>query len=142
MLNDRISILVVSPQAEDHRSIRAILRRSNWTLHTASSIAEALGFLETNEVPVIVCERELPDGSWKDLLEAVADRERPPRVVVMSALAEERFWSEVLNLGGYDLVLKPLNSSELFRVLGLAARSWLDRHRAACETSSFAAATA
>jgi hypothetical protein len=29
MLNDRISILVVSPD-EDHRLVRAILRRSNW----------------------------------------------------------------------------------------------------------------
>jgi Response regulator containing CheY-like receiver, AAA-type ATPase, and DNA-binding domains len=142
MLNDRISILVVSPQAEDHRSIRAILRRYNWTLHTASSIAEALGFLETNEVPVIVCERELPDGSWKDLLEAVAGRERPPRVVVMSALAEERLWLEVLNLGGYDLLLKPLDSSELFRVLAIAARSWLNRHHETGRKSSLAAAVA
>ena len=80
MLNDRISILLVSPQDEDHRSIRAILRRSNWTLHTATSIAEMLRFLETDEVPAIVCERELPDGSWKDLLDLVACNAHPPRV--------------------------------------------------------------
>lgn len=142
MLNNRISILVVTPHDEDHRSISAIFRRSNWTLHRASSIAETLSFLECDEVPAILCERELPDGSWKDLLDLVACHAHPPRVVVMSALADKRLWSEMLSLGGYDLLPKPLVSSELFRVLAGAARSWLNRHHETGQKSSLAASTA
>lgn len=98
-------------------------------------MAETLRFLEGQDVSVIVCERDLPDGSWKDMLQAIGVHEHAPHLIVVSALADECLWSEVLNLGGYDVLLKPLNSSELFRVLSSAARSWRERRRAKQESA-------
>ena len=135
MLRERISILSVSPRNEDHHSLQTILRRSNWALHTASTIPEALRLMQTTAVSVILCERDLPDGSWKDLLKALAAREFPPRLIVTSAAADECLWSAVLNLGAFDVLLKPLEPSELFRVASFAARSWRDQARAASESS-------
>jgi DNA-binding NtrC family response regulator len=134
MLTDRISILSVSSDDEDHRSMRAILRHSNWNLFTANTIGETFRFLEDHDVPVMVCERNLVDGSWKDLLKIMAFNERAPRVIVASALADECLWSEVLNLGAYDVLFKPLNASELFRVASGAARSWREQNRVTNET--------
>jgi DNA-binding NtrC family response regulator len=129
MLTDRISILAVSPREEDHRSLEAILRRSNWALHTASTIAEALRLVQTTVVSVIVSERYLPDGSWKDLLKSMEAGGFPQRVIVISAIADDSLWCEVLNLGGFDLLLKPLEPFELFRVASLANRSWREQAR-------------
>ncbi len=39
----------------------------------------------------------------------------------MSHLADGRMWADVLNLGGYDLLMKPLDPVETLRVLGMAA---------------------
>ena len=75
MMPDRVSILTVSSFDEDHRATEAILRRSKWDHHTARTIAEALRLMRSADVSVILCERDLPDGSWKDLLTAVADPE-------------------------------------------------------------------
>jgi DNA-binding response OmpR family regulator len=126
MSPDRISILSVSPRDEDHRSIQTILHRSNWVLHTAYNIAEALRLPRSTPVAVILCEPRLPDGNWKDLLDALSACEHPPRMIVMSEIADERLWAEVLNLGGFDVLLKPLDPKELFRVASLAHRSWRD----------------
>jgi hypothetical protein len=44
----------------------------------------------------------------------------PPLLVVTSRIADDRLWSEVLNLGGYNVLAKPLNMKEVFHVVGLA----------------------
>jgi len=129
-LTNRISILAVSPSEEDHRSLRHILQHSNWVLNTTGTIAETLRFLESNVVPVIVCARDLPDGSWEDLLEAVAAGPLPPQVVVTSDCADSSLWSSVLNRGGYDVLLKPLAQDEVFGLLSLAWRTWHGPSRA------------
>jgi hypothetical protein len=42
-------------------------------------------------------------------------------------MADERLWSEVLNLGGYNVLAKPLNMKEVFHVVGLAWMLWKQR---------------
>jgi DNA-binding response OmpR family regulator len=83
-------------------------------------------WLKRWSTPVVLCDRDLPDGSWKDLLGATKTLSRPPRVVVTSRLAEERLWAEALNLGCHDVLHQPFQASELFRVLNLAWRNWHD----------------
>jgi hypothetical protein len=41
-------------------------------------------------------------------------------MIVTSRLADERLWAEVLNLGGYHLLAKPFDASEVVRVVGTA----------------------
>jgi DNA-binding response OmpR family regulator len=123
----RIAVLAVLPKEEDCRSLCSILERSNWTVRTATTVAEALSMLKDSFAPVILCERDLPDGNWKDLLEAVADREQPPFLVVTSRLADDHLWAEVLNLGGFDVLPMPFDPREMFRVLSMAWRQWHDR---------------
>jgi DNA-binding response OmpR family regulator len=73
---------------------------------------------------VVVCERDLPDGSWKHLLDKVETLARPPRLIVASRLADERLWAEVLNLGGYDVLATPFDADEVYRVVSYAVDSW------------------
>ena len=115
--------LVVSPCRGDLLSLRGILP-SNWTHYVASDAAEAKQILRQTSFPVILCERELPDGNWKDLLVALAGIQSPPLLIVTSRLADEYLWAEVLNLGGYDVLAKPFNSVEFIQVMSMAWRRW------------------
>jgi hypothetical protein len=38
-------------------------------------------------------------------------------------------WAEVLNLGGYDVLLKPFDRAEVVRVAGMAWRCWFGARR-------------
>jgi DNA-binding response OmpR family regulator len=128
---NRITVLVVSSNEEDCRSLSGIFGHSNWRLLTTGTIAETLYFLKHHIIPVILCERDLPDGNWKDLLAALGGCDPSPHLVVAARLADERLWAEVLNLGGYDVLLKPFYPREVFRVLSMAWRDWSDRRRVA-----------
>ena len=113
-------ILSVSPFADDHAVLRKIIRDSPWRLTTRKSAAEALPELNRSRFTVIFCEFQLNDGNWKDVLDLTHTMNEVPLLVVTSEFTDERLWAEVLNLGGYDLLTKPLVEDEVRRVLLLA----------------------
>jgi DNA-binding response OmpR family regulator len=80
---------------------------TNWKLSIARSFKEGMAQLDHEQIPIVICEAQLPDGSWKDVLSRLAHILEPPRLVVASHYAGERLWSEVLNLGGFDLLATP-----------------------------------
>jgi len=119
-----VQVLLISPHEEDHHHLRQILRRSQWQQHDAHTIAEAVAFLERHPTPVAICESELPDGTWRELLSQIEGIEYPPMVVVTARLADEALWSHVLNLGGYNVLAKPLAAAEVFHVVSFAWLCW------------------
>ncbi len=122
-----VTLLFVSSRTDDRTALRRILAHSNWKLYEASSCREAIASLRRRHTPVVICERELPDGDWKSLLDAVSELPSRPVVIVSSRHADDCLWAEVLNLGGYDLLAAPFDKSEVFRVAFLAWQSWINQ---------------
>ena len=122
-----VQVLLISPFDEDHRHLRDILKHSNWQQHDARTQREAFAYLQENVTPVAICESELPDGTWQEVLSRFGLMRCPPLLVVTSRIADDRLWSEVLNLGAYNVLAKPLNMKEVFHVVGLAWLSWKRR---------------
>lgn len=122
-----VEILLISPFDEDHQHLHDILKQTNWQQHGARTQREALEFLHDSVAPVVICETELPDGDWQQVLYHLGRMECPPLLVVTSRMADERLWSEVLNLGGYNVLAKPLHLKEVFHVAGLAWMLWQRR---------------
>jgi DNA-binding response OmpR family regulator len=116
--------LLVSPDGEDFRSLTSILEQDFWKVRGVRSFREAIQILDNAEQPVVVaCERVLPDGSWKDLYHFLeVSLPNPPPFIVFSHHADESLWAEVLNLGGYDVLAKPFESTEVHRVMSMARR--------------------
>jgi two-component system, sensor histidine kinase and response regulator len=121
---ENISILVVSSHPDDVTCLRVMLHHSDWRIAVATCAAEAAKQLQAQPISVIICERDLPDGSWKEVLQQTQQLAQPPLLLVVSKHADENLWAEVLNLGGYDVLLKPLDRAEVLRVVGMAWRWW------------------
>jgi DNA-binding response OmpR family regulator len=119
-----VKILLVSSLEDDRRALRQILHHSKWQQYDAGSEHEALAFLEDNPIPVVICDSDLPDGSWRHLLSRLAETQCPPMLVVTSRLADEVLWAEVLNLGAYNVLAKPFEKSEVFHVVSFASSAW------------------
>ena len=126
----QVTTLLVSPLHSDHASFKHIFSRSNWNLQSAFNCQEALALLRCEPISVVICNPELPDGSWRLLLENTGTIPAPPRVIVASSEANEHLWADVLQLGGYDLLAKPWEAREVLRVIALAWRSWEFARRA------------
>jgi DNA-binding response OmpR family regulator len=124
-----VKVLLVSPLDDDHRFLTQILRHSKWKYYVVRSRAEALTFLRDNAVPVLICEADLIDGTWRDLLDETARMEHAPLLIVTSRLADDALWAEVLNLGGYNVLAQPFDSREVFRVVGNAWLHWKNQEK-------------
>jgi DNA-binding NtrC family response regulator len=122
-----VSVLAISPYEDDHIFLNSIFGHSKWQIRGVRSWREAVEYLSKNPTPVVVCERDLPDCSWKDVLSELAALPGQPLLVVTSRLADDDLWAEVLNLGGYDVLMKPFDKTEVFRVISLAWLSWKNR---------------
>jgi DNA-binding response OmpR family regulator len=119
-----VSVLAVSSAEEDRVLLEHVFSHSNWKFDHVRTCGEARNLLSGAEVGVIICGTELPDGSWRDLLREAGRYQVPPRLIVVSSLADDRLWGEVLDLGGYDVLGKPFDASEVIRVVSLAWRQW------------------
>lgn len=116
-----LTLLAISPNREDRRSLESILDASGWTVQGAPSFREAARLMQ-NKFSLILCDRDLPDGSWHDIYRQAERLDSPPPIVVLSPNADQPFWAEVLSLGGFDVLLKPLEKTEVTRVIGMAFR--------------------
>jgi DNA-binding response OmpR family regulator len=116
------SALLVSAVDEEHEILDRIFFQQGWILFKARTIESALVLLNQNPVPVVITERDLPAGSWKDLLAAIQSLPDAPLLIVTDRQADEYLWAEVLNLGGYDVLGQPIQVTELLWVLGTAWR--------------------
>lgn len=119
-----VMVLAISPFEDVHHSLQRVFSQSKWHLYKATSRAEAMAFLRNNPVSVVLCECELPDGNWKDMIYDLATLENAPKLIVTSRVADDRLWLDVLNIGGYDLVVRPFYRPELVRLISLAWRQW------------------
>jgi DNA-binding response OmpR family regulator len=99
-----------------------VFDRSGWKLYEAQDRRKALACLDRHPVQVVIAEGELPHWTWKRVLHDLHDRATPPQLVVASRTADDYLWSEVLNMGGYDVLPRPLEKDELERVVAAARR--------------------
>ena len=87
-----------------------------------------MDLLRDDCVPVVICNREAAGGSWRSIIAGLAELPAPPSLIVSSRVADERLWAEVLNLGGYDVLLTPFDRAEVLRVCFQAWKSWQREH--------------
>ena len=122
---EKISILLVSPHASDEADLCEILNGHGASVRWRATFREALPDLES--ATVVMCERDLPDGTWQDVLNECQGCSNRPLVMVVSRQADESLWAEVLNLGGYDVLLKPFDRNEVTRVVAMCGRYSMGR---------------
>jgi len=120
---DRVNVaptlLIVGP-VEDDSGRDPVFDRFPWPTHRVRNCLEVALYLHGSHPCVVVCDRDLADCDWRDVLGVTAALPNPPPVIVTSRLADEYLWAEVINLGGFDVLAKPLDKQEVSRVLNFA----------------------
>jgi DNA-binding NtrC family response regulator len=120
-----VTTLFVSPSGSDHAALQKIFSNSNWSLHSAFTCEEARAIMRREPIAVVICDQDLPDGSWRCLLEGTEAIQPPPKVIVSSREVNEYLWADVLRMGGYDLLPMPWEAREVRKVISLGWRSWV-----------------
>lgn len=130
--NASVSVLSISPMEEDHFLLKNILTRMHdtldqgrlFTIRSCMTLSCGLDALRIHPFEVVVCEQDLTPGCWKEVLDQVTILPDPPPLIVTARLADERLWAEALSMGAFDVLAKPLDSTETMRVISAAQRTW------------------
>lgn len=122
----QVTVLAVAPEP-DRAALRRMFEHSRWTLLEAETVAEATATLGRSFSLVLLCEPVLPDGTWAELLDLTRGLPLPPPVIVTARQADDDFWMQVLNRGGYNVLGKPFSEKELFEMISVAWRHRKDR---------------
>ena len=81
------------------------------------------------QVQVVVTDAALPDGDWRKVLEIVAQGCANTEVVVSLRLGDHMLWLDVLEQGGYDVLVDPYQPAEVQRIVeAAAAKSYMRSH--------------
>jgi DNA-binding response OmpR family regulator len=102
--------------------LHQVFRECGWRLFEAPDRWRATQCLRRHPVQVVIAKSDMPDGSWREMLDHLRCLVRPPLLIVTSRTADEHLWAEVLNLGGYDVLAEPFERDEMVRVVASARR--------------------
>lgn len=117
------TVLAVLPMGEDRKMLEDIFGQSDWKVRFADSFQEAQDELRISSLAAVISDGRFPGGTWKDLLFVLQEMPHPKPLIVADRLADDRLWAEVLNLGAYDLLIKPFDAREVLRTVGLACKT-------------------
>jgi len=121
-----LSVLAVFSRGTDSAALERIFSHTSWRLDLCQTLAEARVQLRNARPGVVICDRKFADGNWKHLLRGLPANGAAPKLIVALPAADARLWAEVLNLGGYDALVKPFDSDEVVRLVSVAWLSWRD----------------
>jgi len=120
-------IVVIAAVQEDCGALHDILGHLERDVISFTTLREAAGVL--GRASVVLCDAELPDGGWRDVMRSLGTMADPPLLIVAARVADDRLWAEVLNEGGHDVLAKPFRAPEVLHSIVSGCR-WRETHEA------------
>jgi DNA-binding response OmpR family regulator len=117
-----VCALLVGEYETDRFLVHEVFKSLGWRLFEARDRKRAMHFLERNPVKVVIAKTDVPNWSWRRVLNDLRSLTNPPQLIVTSRTADESLWAEVLNIGGYDVMAQPFERYEVERVVASAHR--------------------
>ena len=108
------SLLLVDDEQNILHAIKRLLRKEDYELHTATSGEEALAFLNSKQVDVIISDHRMTGMSGIELLEHVKEICPLSVRIILSGYADFNTITDAINRGYiYKFILKPWDDDEL-----------------------------
>ncbi|HEU4726713.1 MAG TPA: sigma-54 dependent transcriptional regulator, partial [Kofleriaceae bacterium] len=114
-------ILIVDDDRSIRRTLEKFLGAEGYEVTTAQDAPGAIASADAADLMLL--DLGLPGGSGFDVLAALADRTRPPTVVVVTARDDMQSTVKAIQLGAYEYLVKPLDIDRLRHVVKQALGS-------------------
>lgn len=108
------AVLFVDDEASILASLKRLLRKEPYTVHTAESGAKGLELLESTAVQLVVSDQRMPEMNGTQFLHEVKQRYPDTLRIVLSGYAEAAAIVDAINEGEvYRFIGKPWNEDDL-----------------------------
>lgn len=116
------AILVVEDHAETRLTLARLLRRRNYRVLTAGSVAEARKILEGGEIELLISDIGLPDGSGHDLMSEVLRKADGVKGIALTGYGADEDRERSRMAGFAFHMTKPVTVESLEQALAAVAR--------------------
>jgi len=132
-LSQTETILLVDDEPSILKATRLMLQGHGFnSVATLQDSSEVISFLDSHPVAVLVLDLNMPGISGLELLSAVVTAHPGVSVIILTALDETRTAVECMQIGAFDYLVKPVESSRIVTTITRA----LEMHSLAHEMSS------
>jgi DNA-binding NtrC family response regulator len=114
-------ILIVDDDRSIRRTLEKLLGDEGYNVLTAQDAPGAVA--AAGSADLMLLDLGLPGGSGFDVLTELADRPRPPTVVVVTARDDMQSTVKAIQLGAYEYLVKPIDIDRLGQVVRRALDS-------------------
>ena len=103
--------------------LQSWLGKQGFQMASASSIARAQKYIETESVDLILSDLRLPDRDGTDLLKWLGEKKLPIPLIIMTGYADIQSAVQAMKLGACDYIAKPVNPDELLKKINEALQT-------------------
>jgi DNA-binding NtrC family response regulator len=115
-------VLVVDDRASARDSMADILRHAGHEVDTSASAREALAKLDSSAFDVVLTDLNMPGMSGLEFIKTLGERQVESQVIMVTAYASINSAVEAMRHGAFDYIEKPLNATQLEKIVGRALR--------------------
>ncbi len=120
------TVLVVDDDAGIRESAAMALEKTGLRTLQAGDVSTALQLLHAHRVDVVLSDIYMPGETGLTLLQAIAERQNPPRVILMTARGSIETTALAQRIGAFDYLAKPFDLHELIARVRAALASNVD----------------
>ncbi len=115
------SVLLASERDDDYQTLQTHLQNTKWSVVQALSLSVAAKFCDGAVSPVVLVDRHFQRTNWRATVSLLLNlRAANPCLILLSDVLDPYLWSEVIKLGGFDVLARPLECNEVLRTLAFA----------------------
>jgi DNA-binding NtrC family response regulator len=106
-------ILIVEDDEKSARFLREALEIYGYNVTVADNGKSGLQIYEADPFPLIISDLEMPVMGGRELISRLVTVNTPPVVIVQTAHNEVSMVTDIMRLGVYDYLVKPVNINDL-----------------------------
>ncbi len=113
----KIPLILVTSRAEDVAELNELFHDTPWELAQATELKDACAVLKAASVPILLFDRDAPGPDWKTAIKRLIQARKNACVILISGVADQYLWEEVIHNGGFDLLTRPFRREQLLSAL-------------------------
>lgn len=113
-------ILIVDDEVNIGLLLSKFLTRNSFSVETATSGSSAMEYLSKQSFDLVLCDYRLEDTDGKEMLIKIKESYPSTGVIIITGYSDIKLAVELIKLGAYDYITKPLYPDEILNTINKA----------------------
>lgn len=123
MLQSNKRILVVDDEENAREALSKILIHDGYEVSSVSNGIEALNFLRSRDVELIITDINMPEMNGLVFLRELTRNRPESNVIMLTAYGEVESYLDAMSLGAFEYINKPVKYDELKKVITMILKT-------------------